>query len=121
MTIQLPTAPAALVPEFSFGDRLRKARELAGFDRTELGEALGIHRQTIARYEADQARPTSSVVVVWGLITQVDLSWIQTGVCTPRDSNSEPTVSRRVSRRRPDFVTFATTAESIAAELGFES
>lgn len=107
MTIQLPTAPAALVPEFSFGDRLRKARELAGYDRTELGEALGIHRQTISRYENDEATPTQSVIVVWGLITQVDLAWIQTGVCTPRDSNSEPTVSRPVTKRRPQTPSFA--------------
>jgi transcriptional regulator with XRE-family HTH domain len=91
MTIQLPQALGALVPEFSFGDRLRKARELAGYDRTAIGEVLGIHRQTIARYESDLAKPSSSVVVVWSLLTQVDLSWIQTGQCTPRDSNSEPT------------------------------
>ena len=93
MTIitSLPNAPAAIVPEFTKGDRLRKARVLAGLEQVELAGELGIHRQSVARYESDKAEPTTPVVVMWAWLTQVDVDWLATGKCTPRDSNSEPT------------------------------
>jgi transcriptional regulator with XRE-family HTH domain len=98
--ITLPPQANAVVPEFSMGDRLRKAREHAGLEQVDLAKTLGIHRQTISRYERNAAMPIASVIVVWALVTQVDLLWLQTG-CTPRDSNSEPTDSRFKDRRRP--------------------
>lgn len=88
---ELPTPVAGRVPEFSFGDRLHKARATAGLTAEELAGVLGIHRQTIGRYETDAATPSKAVTVMWGYVTNVDLIWLFTGECTPRDSNSEPT------------------------------
>ena len=37
---------------FHTGDRLRKAREMRGMDRTQLANELGTTRKTVAAYEA---------------------------------------------------------------------
>jgi transcriptional regulator with XRE-family HTH domain len=139
MTISLPTLPAGIVPAFTYGDRLRKARELAGFERAQFASELGVHRQSIARYEHDDAEPSRPVVVLWGLLTQVDVEWLMTGECTPRDSNSEPTgleseiFSGRsavisdgagnisVRRRHPAPRPLSLDAGTLAAELGLSA
>ena len=74
------TVPA--VPEFTLGDRLRKAREFSGMDMQELAAAIDVHRQSISRYESGSAIPRKHVILSWSLVTGVDPEWIQGGAAS---------------------------------------
>lgn len=39
-------------PTFTKGDRLRKARELTGLDQKAFAEAMGLHRDSVRKYES---------------------------------------------------------------------
>lgn len=67
------------IPVFTPGDRLRKARELAGLDQGELSEATGISRSTVSHLELDKAPLKSSYVKLWAMATGVPPEWLATG------------------------------------------
>jgi len=72
-----------VVLEFTLADRLRKAREHAGLEQRELADRLGIHRQSVARYEKGDAEPRLPVLRTWAMETGVDLDWLEDGVVRP--------------------------------------
>lgn len=64
------------IPEWTLGDRLRKAREHAGLSQTQLYAETGIARSSIVRYENDEARPSRAMLLAWHLCTGVSLDWL---------------------------------------------
>lgn len=70
---------AGRVPQWSLGDRLRKARESAGLNQAELAERLGVARMTVSRSESGSTEPMRVVVRAWALATGVPLMWLETG------------------------------------------
>ena len=52
--------PARRTYEFGMRDRLRAAREEAGFGQREFAEAAGIGRVTVSNYEAGRGREVGS-------------------------------------------------------------
>jgi len=115
MDIQ-PVATTGFIPEFTFGDRLRKARESMGLDRTEfaaLGEPGDFTFKTIANYELGITIPKVYIARELARISGIDYDWLMTGK-TPTgpqgpdggvpsnvtklpglDSNQEPIGARR--------------------------
>lgn len=82
-------AEAGAVPQWSLQDRLRKAREYAGLQQSELAADLDISRNTVSNYEAGRVEPRRIVMRVWAMRCGVDFQWMETGL--PRlDSNQEP-------------------------------
>ena len=78
MTNQNPNERSVpVVPHFTLGDRLRKAREISGLEMQDLAASIDIHRQTVARYESGAAKPKRHVLLSWSVATGVDLDWIQ--------------------------------------------
>lgn len=73
------TNTVPLIPEWEIGDRLRKAREIAGMQMGELAEIIDVHRQSVARWERGEARPRRHVVTAWADATGVDVYWLETG------------------------------------------
>lgn len=73
------TNESAAVPEWTLGDRLRKARQYAGLEQTELAARIGIARSSITRYETDLGRPARPVLLSWALCTGTDLGWLAGG------------------------------------------
>lgn len=67
------------VPEFTLGDRLRKARELTGYDRQQFAAVIGVHRESVAKYETGRQTPRQPVLAAWSLATGVDLTWLRNG------------------------------------------
>lgn len=72
-------------PQFTIGDRLRKARTQLGpdMDAAAFADLIGVSRGTITNYElektpAEKMRPI--VLNAWALATGVDVEWIRTGV-----------------------------------------
>jgi transcriptional regulator with XRE-family HTH domain len=62
--------------EFTLGDRLRKARQYANMEIQELASAVDVHRQSVARYETDQAVPKRGTMLLWSMATGVSFSWL---------------------------------------------
>lgn len=72
MTIQA----AGTIPEWTLGDRLRKARELTGLDQTEFASRIDISRKTVGNYETGRVEARMIVLKQWALATGVDLAWL---------------------------------------------
>jgi transcriptional regulator with XRE-family HTH domain len=70
------TSPAMVPPQWTLGDRLRKAREHAGLKQTEMAADLGIGRSSIINYESDKAEPPRPVLVAWALRCSVPYEWL---------------------------------------------
>ena len=67
------------VPVFTIEDRLRKARESAGLEQTQLAELIGVSRGTIGNTERGLVKPRLIMLRAWALATGVPVEWIQTG------------------------------------------
>lgn len=104
----VPRMGTGSVPAFTLGDRLRKARESAHLEMQDLAAQIDIHRQSVARYEQDLAKPKRHVLLSWSMVTGVDLRWIAEGIAsdTSTDQSRTPTDSE-----------FSGVSESIAVEF----
>lgn len=95
-----------VIPRFTMGDRLRKAREMTGLDQTAFAAELGVSRQTVSNYELDNTKPRRLALRAWSLRTGVPIEWLEAGqtpkphpggpdgaseLCATKDSNLEPT------------------------------
>ena len=67
-------------PEWTLGDRLRKAREHAHMNQDELAAVLDRSRDTVIAWEKDKRSPTVEVLQRWAEATKVSAEWlIRTG------------------------------------------
>jgi len=89
--------PEGVVPEFSLGDRLRKAREIAGYEQIRLAAEMDIHRQTLARYESGASTPRRPVLISWAMTTGVSLEWLTTGNAETREISTHDEKSARTT------------------------
>ncbi len=90
-----------VVPSFTLGDRLRKAREFAELEQSELAARMGVSRATVSSAETGSRRVREITLKMWALSTGVNREWLETGQApegdpgpgtwyTTRDSNPEP-------------------------------
>lgn len=65
-------------PEWTFGDRLAKARRHAGMEQGDMAKALGVSRPTISTWERDESQPRHlfEVAQQWADLTGVELGWL---------------------------------------------
>ena len=76
---------AGVIPAWTTGDRLRKARELAGMGQQEMADEIGISRRSVSAYEGGGSIPKRPVLLSWALRTGVPLEWLRSGTAeTPR-------------------------------------
>jgi len=78
------------VPTFSTGDRLKKARELAGYEQGAFADLIGVSKRTVSNYECDNTRPRLIVLRAWAMATGVPVEWLQTGKEPPTGPPSGP-------------------------------
>lgn len=88
------------MPEWTVGDRLRKARELLNLDQGQFAELIGVSRGTVSNYERgtiDRYRPI--VMRAWALATDVSAEWLESGMAhpTPPDPGGGAAMPRRRS------------------------
>jgi transcriptional regulator with XRE-family HTH domain len=70
-----------VVPAWTVGDRLRKARETSGLEQGPFAEKIGVSRGTVSNYERGTTSNYKLIVLrAWALATGVALEWIETGV-----------------------------------------
>ncbi len=68
---------AGEVPQWTMGDRLRKARQKIGLEQADFAEEIGIGRTTLINYENDKRAPKSIVLKAVALRTGVPLWWLE--------------------------------------------
>jgi transcriptional regulator with XRE-family HTH domain len=51
-------------------------------DRGEFATHIGVHRDSVARYEADRAFPRKPVLSAWALATGVRVEWLERGTAS---------------------------------------
>jgi transcriptional regulator with XRE-family HTH domain len=76
----MTVSPAVgIVPEWTIGDRLRKARELTGLEKAEFAAQLDVSRNTITNYEQGKVKPRTVVLRAWAMRCGVSLEWLRDG------------------------------------------
>src|SRR5260370_2562423 len=78
---------AAHVPQWTVGDRMRKAREDAQLNQSDLAGKVEIARSSIVNYETDRRMVSRPVLIAWSLATGVPyecLSHRDTLPCRPQ-------------------------------------
>jgi len=70
--------------QFGLADRLRAAREQAGFTVRDFEQVTGISRSSIGNYENGHTRPRRPQLAAWAMATGFDLGWLETGEAPAR-------------------------------------
>lgn len=65
-----------IIPVWTLGDRLAKAREGAGISVNAMAERLHVARTTISNWEHDRVQPSHSVIIAYSATTLVPVSWL---------------------------------------------
>lgn len=73
------TAPTGLIPQWTVGDRMAKALDVAGISRQEMADYLGVDRNTVGNYLHGRTKPNRRTLLLWASATGVDLVWITSG------------------------------------------
>lgn len=68
------------VPEWSRGDRFRKARNVTGLTVKEFAIKIGISAKSVNNYEGDHVAPRRVVLNAWALATGVPVEWLELGI-----------------------------------------
>ncbi len=72
-------AEHGLTYEFTLKDRLRVAREEAGYTAAQFADIIGVSRNTIGNYEAGRTRVPRSAILLWAFATGFDREWLENG------------------------------------------
>lgn len=70
---------AERVPEWTFGDRLRKAREFARLDQATVAKTLGVSAGSVSNWEKGRGLPRGGEVKLaqkWSEQTGVPVPWL---------------------------------------------
>jgi transcriptional regulator with XRE-family HTH domain len=69
-------AHTQLTPHWTLGDRLRKARTLAGLGSTaQMARRLHVHRNSVLGYESDRVQAPLDIVVRYSRLSGIPLEW----------------------------------------------
>lgn len=114
MSLAEAQSSSGMVPEWTVGDRLMKARQHAGLTQEQMATAISnemgstVSKQRISNWETDTNQPRRFIDVVdaWSRITGVDQAWIlgfRTGSLSPLvglTSNPQPELPFRPADRQ---------------------
>lgn len=83
-------ASQGIIPQWTLGDRLRKARELTGLTQVQFAEELGLSRATVNNSEMGKTTPRRPVIMLWAMGTGVPMEWLETGKIPENDETPDP-------------------------------
>lgn len=86
----MSTHVGTVIPQWTQGDRLRKARSLTGLTSREFAELLGVSLGTITNAEGDKRQVRKITLRAWAMATGVSAEWLETGVVPPAGGPREP-------------------------------
>lgn len=69
---------AIVTPEWTFADRLRKARRESKKSQAEMAEAIGVSKEAVAAWEAGLNKPRDIVAVARSVedTTNISAAWL---------------------------------------------
>jgi transcriptional regulator with XRE-family HTH domain len=68
-----------VIPQWTMGDRLRKARHLTGLDTRAFAELIGISQKSVTNAEGDHVKARRITINAWALATGVPVQWLLEG------------------------------------------
>lgn len=71
---------ALVIPEWTRGDRMRKARENKGIGVQEMARLMVRGRSTIRNYESDATKPPPHVIRKWAELCEVPTEWLDVNI-----------------------------------------
>lgn len=74
-----------MTPTWTVADRMRKARESAGYDVGQMAQLLGRHRNSISAYEHGRQAVDRPILLAYAQLTGVPLWWLE-GADPPEDT-----------------------------------
>lgn len=85
----MTTQTAGTIPEWTQGDRLRKARQVTGMTTRQFADAIGVSQATVTNAENDHTKVRKITLNAWSLATGVPVEWLQAGTAPggPHDGN----------------------------------
>lgn len=75
------------IPEWTQGDRLRKARELTGMGQREFAEHIGVSHQTVTNAEKGHREVRKITMNAWSLATSIPVEWLMSGTAPQGDGD----------------------------------
>lgn len=84
-------------PTFNIADRLRKAREEAGLDQTELAARIAVSRPTVSNYETGFSPPRLIVLRAWAAVCGVEEEWLVADYVQPSRKRRGTSITSRVA------------------------
>ena len=94
-------ASGGYVPEFTRGDRLRKAREDMALSREDFAQLVGVSRQTITNAETESHGVRRITLNAWSSVTGADPHWLEVGHPSPEAGKECELCARQDSNLRP--------------------
>ena len=91
-----------VIPEWTQGDRMRKARQLTGLSTMEFAREIGVSQKTINNAESDSHVVRKIVMNAWSLATGVPVEWLQTGEVRHQGLEPRTRCLTTVARRSAD-------------------
>ena len=88
---------SARAPEFTLGDRIRKAIETSPLTVHDVADRLEVHRNTVSQWMHGRSAPSVSDMAAIAELTGVDLRWLRTG--DPPCADCEPAQFLVLTRR----------------------
>lgn len=85
-------------PEFHLGDRIRKARELKGYNRQDFAKLIGVDRGTLTKYETTGEEPRPYILAAIAAATDFTVAQLKG---EPEGSPDGGGVTDLASRRTP--------------------
>lgn len=77
------------IPQWTQGDRLRKARTLTGMNVREFADHIGVSHGTITNAETDARQVRKIVLNAYALATGVPVEWLETGRTPSHDNGPD--------------------------------
>lgn len=65
--------------EWTLNDRLHKALRISGMNATSMGEALGVHRNTVNNYLSGKSPLDRRTLIAWAFAAGVPVDWLILG------------------------------------------
>lgn len=86
------TDTVPVIPMWTLGDRLRKARHHAELDTRAMAEVCGVTQASISQWETGASKPRDllAVTAAYSEATGVDQAWLLGVSSGPRDFQMEP-------------------------------
>jgi transcriptional regulator with XRE-family HTH domain len=95
--------------EFDLTDRLRKAMRISGHTNKTLGDALGVHRNSINNYLSGRSPVDRRTLIAWSFACGVPLEWLEKGTAPRPNDGPEggAELPRLDSNQQPSGYMFA--------------